>query len=250
MSRPAEDARYPSPLRDGVLVGRRDRFLVDVALPEGTVLTAHCANSGSMRTCLERGRPVRCSDSGSPTRVVRWTWEQIDMGRGWVGVNTAVPNRAVAAAVARDGVEALRGYPTHRREVPYGRDRRSRIDLLLSDGGRRCWVEVKNSSMAVGTECRFPDSPTERGRKHLEDLAERVEAGDRAVLVFFVHRPDVDRFRPAWEIDPAYAAALTDAVTRGVEVLPLSSRLSARGVTVGPPLPFALGRPPPPPPSA
>lgn len=238
-----EDARYPSVLEEGVLLGRRDRFLADVLRPDGTVRTVHCANSGSMRTCVGPGRRVRCSDSGSPTRAVRFTWEQILMDGGWVGVNTAVPNRAVAAAVARGRIAALRGYPEHRREVVYGRDRRSRIDLLLSDGPRRCWVEVKNTSMAVGREVRFPDSPTERGRKHLEDLAERAEAGDRAVLVFFVHRPDVDRFRPAWEIDPDYAEALGRAVARGVEVLPLSTVLTVRGVAVGPPIPYDLHRP-------
>jgi sugar fermentation stimulation protein A len=80
------------------------------------------------------------------------------------------------------------------------------------------------------------------GSRHLEDLAERAEAGDRAVLVFFVHRPDVDRFRPAWEIDPDYAEALGWAVARGVEVLPLSTVLTVRGVAVGSPIPYDLGQ--------
>lgn len=240
---PAEDALYPTPVAEAVLLGRRQRFLADVALPDGTVRTVHVANSGSMRTVLEPGRTVRISDSGDPSRPLRWSWEQIRLADGWVGVNTAVPNRAVATAVARGRVEALRGYASARREVPYGPAARSRIDLLLEDGARRCWVEVKNASMRVGDEVRFPDSPTERGRKHLHDLAAQVAAGDRAVLVFFVHRADVGRVRPAWEVDPAYAEALGAAVDAGVEVLPLSTRLTPRGVCVGAPMPIELGRP-------
>lgn len=237
---PALDHRYPAPVVEGVLVRRYQRFLADVEVSGGEVLTVHCANSGSMRTCAEPGRPVRISDSGSATRRLRWNLEQIRMGRAWVGLNTAVPNRALEAAVARGGVEALRGYPSVRREVVYGRERRSRIDLLLEDGPRRCWVEIKNTSYRVGDEVRFPDSPTERGRKHLDELVDRARVGDRAVLVFFVNRPDVRLFRPAYEIDPAYAEGLARAAAAGVEVLPLRALLSSRGVTVGAPIPYRL----------
>lgn len=234
------DHPYPSPVVEGVLVRRYQRFLADVALRGGQVLTVHCANSGSMRTCSEPGRPVRISDSGSATRRLRWNLEQIRMGRAWVGLNTAVPNRALEAAIARGGVEALRGYPSMRREVVYGRAGRSRIDLQLEDGARRCWVEIKNTSFRVGNEVRFPDSPTERGRKHLEELVDRASAGDRAVLVFFVNRPDVELFRPAYEIDPAYAEGLARAAAAGVEVIPVRALLTARGVRVGSPIPHVL----------
>lgn len=239
---PAPDHCYPVPVVEGVLVRRYQRFLADVALPGGEVFTVHCANSGSMRTCAEPGRPVRISDSGSSTRRLRWNLEQIRMGRSWVGLNTAVPNRAIEAAIARGGIPALRGYPSMRHEVVYGREGRSRIDLLLEDGERRCWVEIKNTSYRVGNEVRFPDSPTERGRKHLEELSDRARAGDRAVLVFFVNRPDVDVFRPAHEIDPAYGSGLARAVAAGVEVLPLRALLSAEGVRVGAGIPFRLDR--------
>jgi len=239
---PAPDHRYPPPVVEGVLVRRYQRFLADVELEDGEVRTVHCANSGSMRTCAEPGRPVRISDSGSSTRRLRWNLEQIRMGRAWVGLNTAVPNRAIEAAIARGGIPELRGYPSMRREVVYGREGRSRIDLLLEDGTRRCWVEIKNTSYRVGEEVRFPDSPTERGRKHLTELSDRVRAGDRAVLVFFVNRPDVEIFRPAHEIDPEYGAGLARAVESGVEVLPLRALLSREGVRVGGGIPFLLER--------
>jgi len=239
---PAPDHRYPVPVVEGVLVRRYQRFLADVALQGGEVRTVHCANSGSMRTCAEPGRPVRISDSGSPTRRLRWNLEQIRMGRAWVGLNTAVPNRAIEAAIARGGIAALRGYPSVKREVVYGREGRSRIDLLLAHGDRRCWVEIKNTSYRVGDEVRFPDSPTERGRKHLEELSDRARAGDRAVLVFFVNRPDVEVFRPAYEVDRAYAEGLSRAVAAGVEVIPLRALLSRAGVSVGEEIPFRLDR--------
>jgi sugar fermentation stimulation protein A len=139
--------QLPSPLLDGILLRRYKRFLADVRLADGRELTVHCPNSGSMKACSEPGRPVRISDSGNPKRKLRYTLEMIRMGRTWVGVNTMNPNRAVAEFIARGRIPELAGYPDQRREVKYGQEGRSRIDILLSDpDGQRpnCYVEVKN----------------------------------------------------------------------------------------------------------
>lgn len=232
------DFRYPHPLIGGTLIKRYKRFLADVTLPDGTELTVHCPNPGAMTSCSDPGSAIRISDSHNPKRKLRYTLEQIRMGRSWVCVNTQVPNPAVEHAIRRDALPQLTGYPTIRREVADGKG--SRLDLLLERDEDRCWIEVKSTSLRVGREARFPDAVTVRGRKHLEGLTEHALAGDRAVQVFLVGRGDVASFRPAWEVDPDYARALQEAQAAGVEVLPVQARVTARGITLHRLLPYAL----------
>lgn len=228
------------PLLHGTLVARRVRFLADIRLADGTLLTAMCANTGSMKSCCEPGRPVVVSDSRNDSRKLRHTWELIDMGEGWVNVNTAVPNFAVERFVALGAIPALAGYAHARREVKYGKGGASRIDLLLSHEpwqpppkgkGKAprtppvrkgdCYIEVKNTSMRVGRHSVFPDAVTERGQKHLRELMQVVKAGARAVMLYFVGRTDTESFRPADEIDPAYGRLLRQARKAGVEIMPM-----------------------------
>lgn len=224
--------RFPD-LIEGRLVQRYKRFLADVELASGETITVHCPNSGSMKGCSEPGRPVLISDSKNPKRKLRLTLEMIQMGRTWVGVNTANPNRAVADWIQSDRIPELAGYPEQRREVPYGENDRSRIDVLLEDpdGERpRCWVEIKNTTWRVGDHAAFPDAVTKRGQKHLEELAGVVEQGDRGVIFFFVGRADCTRMRPADEIDPDYGRILRRVVDAGVEALAYRMRFTRRGI--------------------
>ncbi len=238
--------KHEQPLIDAVLLRRYKRFLADVRLADGRELTVHCANPGAMHSCAEPGRPVLISDSNNPKRKLRFTLEMIQMGRTWVGLNSVQPNRTVAAMVRRNRIPELAGYPRLRTEVAYGADQRSRIDLLLSDpeGSRPdCYVEIKNTTFRTTNDAgqvhgAFPDAPTARGRKHLEDLTIVATCGARAVLFFHVGRADVDRFRPADEIDPAYGKALRAAVEAGVEAVPYRFRFTRRGVELASRLPI------------
>lgn len=222
------------------LVRRYKRFLADVELEDGTVITVHCPNSGAMTSCSEPGRPVLISDSGNPSRKYRFTLEMIRMGRTWVGVNTGLPNQAVAEMVHRGQIPELRGYQEIKREVRYGLEGRSRIDLRLADPQGQlpvCWVEIKNATLKVGRAAAFPDAVTERGLKHLHELAGVVQNGDRGVLFFFVGRADCHRFRPADEVDPSYGEALRQVREAGVEVLAYRMRFSPRRVILADRLP-------------
>ena len=229
--------KFPLPLLNGVLRRRYKRFLADVELPGGSVVIAHCPNSGSMKTCAEPGRPVLISDHGPDTpRKLRYTLEAIQMGTAWVGLNTMNPNRAVKLAISRGQIPELAGYKELRTEVVYGSGGRSRIDVLLSAHPRRpdCYVEVKNTTMRVGKGSLFPDAVTERGQKHLRDLAGVVRKGGRAVIFFFVGRADCDWMGPADEIDPAYGKLLRQVVKKGgVEALAYRAHVSPRGIKLG-----------------
>ena len=194
-----------------------------------------------MTTCKEPGSPVIISDSENPKRKLRYTWEMIQMDQTWIGVNTANPNAAVAQFIEEGKIPELRGYPEQKREVKYGREGRSRIDILLTgENGERCYVEVKNATMKSDAHAAFPDAVTTRGQKHIEELEAVTQAGDRAVLFFFVGRSDCERFRPADEIDPEYGRLLRRAVKNGVEVLAYRMDFTPVMIEPGPSLPIDL----------
>jgi len=221
---------FDPPLIEATLIRRYKRFLADVRLADGRELTVHCANPGRMDGCAEPGSRVLLSDSGNPKRKLRYSWELVWVGHTWVGVNTGRPNAVVREAITGGAIPELAGYPTLRSEVAYGAA--SRVDLLLEDGDRRCYVEVKNVTLAAAGVAMFPDAVTARGLTHLRELATRVAAGDRAVMVYLVNRGDCDRFRPAAHIDPAYAAGLREAGAAGVEVLVYAARVTPQGIDV------------------
>lgn len=211
----------------GRLVRRYQRFLADVELLDGSLTTAHCTNTGTMKTCWAPGDLVLLASSDNPSRKLRYTWVACQHEHTWIGVETGIPNKVVAEAARRDVLPGCSGLSEVRTEVKYGSER-SRIDVWARDGqGREVFIEVKNSTLKVGDGVCFPDAVTERGRKHLRELQAMVQEGHRGVIAFFVHRDDVRSFDAAREIDPAYAEALEAAARAGVEVLPLAVRLSA-----------------------
>lgn len=221
------------PLTTGTLVKRYKRFLADVALPGRGLVTAHCPNTGSMATCWKPGAPVLVSHSDNPARKLPWTLECVDMGRGWVGVNTGRVNHAIRAAIEHGAIDGLGTYASIRSEprVNFDGHPPSRFDLLLErDDGRDCYIEIKNTTFLVGDSVMFPDAVTERGRKHLELLTLAAAGGRRAIILFAVNRPEGRWFEPAAHIDPQYAEALTRAVDAGVEVI--VARLEHSGQTL------------------
>lgn len=228
--------KFVSPLTPGRLVRRYKRFLADVALYDGGAVTATCPNTGSMIGLAEPGAKVWLSRSDSVTRKYPLTWEMVEAGPGkpsLVGINTGLPNTIVREAIEAGKVPELAGYPVLRREVRYGEA--SRIDILLegAPGTSNCYVEIKNVHMMRRPHlAEFPDSRTERGVKHLEELSRMVAAGHRAVMLFLAQRADARSFSLAADIDPRYAAAFQRAADAGVEMLCYRCRLSTREITL------------------
>ena len=211
----------------GVILERYKRFLADVQLADGTVVTAHCTNTGTMATCWEPGDTVLLEPCANPARKLRFTWLACRRDGAWVGVETGMPNRVVAEAARRDCLPGLPGLREVRTEQRYG-DEGSRIDVLARDeSGRLVYIEVKNTTLRVGDRACFPDAVTLRGAKHLRELRAMVRLGHRAAIVFFIHRSDTSSFDAAREIDPAYARELGLAAADGVRVLPVAAALRA-----------------------
>ena len=235
--------KFHAPLIQGRLIKRYKRFLSDIELADGTIVVAHCANSGSMLSVCDPGSEVWLSPAKNPDRKLRYTWELIRCGEGLVGINTSYPNAIVAEAITDGTIAELGGYASLRREVKYGKN--SRIDLLLEDPTRPpCYVEIKNVTMRRGQEvhspAEFPDAVTVRGAKHLVELAAMVKAGHRAVMMYLVQRTDSPAFTVAHDIDPAYAKGLKAAMKKGVEVLAYGCTVTSDGVTVTKPVRLAL----------
>jgi sugar fermentation stimulation protein A len=229
--------RFDQPLEPATLIRRYKRFLADVRLHgSGEETTVHCPNPGAMLGLHAPGSLVWLQRSFSPTRKLPLTLEIVEADGGLVGVDTMLPNKLVAEALAADAIPELTGYSSHRREVKYGEA--SRIDFLLEGEGRpACWLEVKNCHlMRTPGLAEFPDCRAARSSKHLRELTAMKAAGDRAVVLFTVQRMDCDRFTTADELDPAFGQDLRDAVAAGVELLIYGCNVAVDEIAISHPL--------------
>lgn len=227
------------PVLEARLLKRYKRFFADVELPDGSLLTTHCPNTGTLLGCLEPGNRVWIRDSQNEARKLRYTLQAIEVEGVWVSVDTSLPNAVVHEAVEQGAIGELVGYDGIRREVKYGTG--SRIDLLLQREGEDCYVEVKSTTLADCGVGLFPDAVTARGKKHLEELARVARSkGQRAVQFFLVGRADVECFRPADNIDPAYGKALREAARAGVELLAFRALVEKNKIEVSHPLPVEI----------
>ncbi len=239
--------RFGPPLIAATLARRYKRFLADVILESGEMITVHVSNPGAMTGLDQPFSPVWLSDSQNPLRSLRYTWElvEVDLGSGRepVGVNTVQPNFLVAEALEAGMIPELRDYASIRREVKYGKSSSSRVDFLLEDPIRPpCYVEVKNVHlMRKARLAEFPDCVTERGAKHLDELAAIVASGGRAVMLFVVQIGSTERFAIAGDIDPTYAAAFQRAREGGVEMLAWRCNVSVEGIDIAAPVSITDG---------
>ncbi len=217
--------RFAQPLISARFLRREKRFFIYASGDDGQELVAHTNNTGRMSGCLFPGGTIWLSPAENPARKLKWSLEIVETPDGVpVGVNTTLANQLVTEAISAGLVPELAGFPILRREVRYG-SRNSRIDILLGDGARKVWVEVKNVSLVTDGHGRFPDAPSERGRKHLRELMEMVSAGDRAALVFCSQRPDAVTIGAADDIDSEYGELLRKAAAHGVEIYGLGCQV-------------------------
>ncbi len=236
---------YPfPPLQGGTLLKRYKRFLADIELDSGQVITAHCPNTGPMSGICHIGGRVMVSHNPSPSRKLAYTWELAavtDTVPVWVGTNTALPNRVMKAALLAGVIPEVGVYDRVQTEVKYGQGGKSRIDFLLTQGPgdgaalpktmpySPIYVEVKNTTWAQGNLALFPDTVTTRGQKHLQELI-ALPPPAQGVMVYFINRGDCDRFAPGDDRDPTYGQLLRQAIAAGVKVLPCRFQTEPEGI--------------------
>lgn len=228
---------FPTSLIPATLVRRYKRFLADCLLADGTEVTAHCANPGSMMGLAEPGSRIWLEPNDDPKKKLKYGWRLVEHDTGdFTGVDTSLPNRMLKAALMAGEVPELVA-PMVRAEVKYGQN--SRIDFLLSGAGPDTYVEVKSVTLSRQTGiAEFPDSVTARGAKHMAELADMAKAGHRAVIFYLVQRTDAREVTIAGDIDPTYALAVRVALDAGVEPLAYACEITPAGVSLGGRLPF------------
>jgi sugar fermentation stimulation protein A len=229
------DWHYPfSDLLPGTLVKRYKRFLADIELDNGELITAHCPNTGPMTGVCHIGGRVMVSHSSNPKRKLAYTWELAEVHDNqptWVGVNTALPNRVVKSVLAARLLPELGEYGTIRSEVRYGKENKSRVDFVVAgaEGEPATYIEVKNTTWAKGHLALFPDTVTTRGQKHLEELTALIPDA-RVVMLYFINRGDCTDFTSGDGADPRYGELLREALAQGLMVLPCRFEVTPTGI--------------------
>ncbi|MEP4146772.1 MAG: DNA/RNA nuclease SfsA [Halioglobus sp.] len=228
-----------SDLIQGRLLRRYKRFLADVELTDGQEITVHCPNTGAMTGCAEPGSPVWLSISQSKTRKYPHTWELVDTQWGMACIHSARANKVVKAGIEAGLVPGLEAYPEIRSEVKYGQN--SRADLLLEGPAGRVFIEVKSVTLCQENgQGLFPDAVSERGRKHLRELAAVRDDSTRAVMFFCALHEGIERVSAAGQIDQRYRDTLMEVMAQGVEVLAFGATVSPDGVVLSRRLPFSV----------
>ena len=244
---PAVAESPAAPLFPAQLLRRYKRFLADVMLPNGELITLHCPNTGSMKNCIQPDSPCWYSTSTNLARKYPHTLEVVTTPSGhWAGINTMRANGLIELAIRNGTIVELQGYSSLRREVVYGSEK-SRIDFLLEreleSEPQRCYVEVKNVTlMEQAGQGLFPDAVSERGTKHLRELMLMAAEGHRAVLLFCVQHSGIAWVEPADLIDPLYGKTLRQAVAAGVEVIAYNTAIdiSSGNISVREKLPVTV----------
>ncbi|MBP0943575.1 DNA/RNA nuclease SfsA [Pseudomonas alliivorans] len=226
--------RFSPELEQGRLIIRYKRFLADIETDSGELLTIHCPNTGSMLNCMMPGGRVWFSRSSDPKRKLPGTWEISETPQGrFACINTGRANTLVEEALRAGVISELNGFTALKREVAYGQEK-SRVDFRLEYPDGHVYLEVKSVTLGFDESAvaAFPDAVTQRGARHLRELAALAREGVRSVLLYCVNLTGIESVRPAQEIDPAYALALKDAMDAGVEVLAYGVHLEPQEVRI------------------
>ncbi|PSF32266.1 DNA/RNA nuclease SfsA [Aphanothece hegewaldii CCALA 016] len=228
------DFIYPfPPLITGRLIKRYKRFFADIELETGEIITAHCPNTGPMTGVSTLFSLVQVSQQNNPKRKLKYTWETIQVNQTWVGINTALPNKIIKIMLEKRLLSNCLGeYDYIYSEVAYGKEKKSRIDFLLTSDNplvKPIYIEIKNTTLTDGKVAVFPDTVTTRGQKHLQELMDLVPNA-QPIMLYFINRSDCRQFAPGDLTDSFYSQLFREAITKGVQVLPCRFEVAPQGI--------------------
>jgi sugar fermentation stimulation protein A len=231
----ASTMKFSTKLIGGRLVKRYRRFLVDVQLDSGPIVTAHCPNSGTMVGCSEAGRPVLLSESNDPHRRNAYTWELIRMNDAWVGINVAMPRKILAESLRAKLIPSLTPFNDLLLDAEYGRG--NKVDIMMQGVEQNLFINVYHVARAETGIAKFPETPSTRARKRLKELAEIAAQGHKAIAFFLVQRSDCRSFSPAVTVDPEFQKLFHEARRRGVEMMAYRAQVTPEEISLGVPIP-------------
>lgn len=223
----------------GIFKARPNRFIAEVEV-DGEMEIAHVPNTGRCRELLVDDAVVWLKPSDNPKRKTKFSLHLVENRGALVSLYSQQANSIVYDAIIDGKIKELSGYDIHQREKTIDN---SRIDIYLANENEECYVEVKGVTLVVGSEARFPDAPTERGAKHLNELIKLKKQGIRCCVFFLIQHPIGEFFRPNWQNDPKFSQTLNDAYDAGVEILVYRCDNQLTGIELIPePLDFDLGK--------
>ena len=225
--------QFQSDLVSGYLVKRYKRFFADVELSNGELVTAHCPNTGSMFGLTKCGTKVWLEPNEDPKKKLKYSWKMVDHENGhYTGVDTTIANKIVNEALGQGKISEVIDYDEILPEQKYGVN--SRVDFLLKNGLKTCFLEVKNVTLSRQEKiAEFPDTVTARGAKHLKELSNIVDKDTRAMVLYLVQRSDCNYLKIANDLDPTYADESIFSENRGVEFVCYGVNFLPNGIELG-----------------
>ena len=237
--------KFSPPLLRGTLIKRYKRFLADIELDDGSIVTAHCPNTGAMTGCAEPGYTVFLSKSTNPKRKLKYTWELAQTFDGhFIGINTHNANKLVAEALDNKVLSEFSGVSSWKAEVTPP-TANSRFDFALTRKNVQHqdaieYMEVKSVTLANENEGFFPDAVTQRGAKHCLELARLAQSGIKTSLLFCVQHTAIESVQVAKHIDPTYAESVKTAANAGVTLFAASCMIDEQKILLNQTLPLIL----------
>ena len=230
--------KFKESLLQGFFIKRYKRFFIDIKYNNKTI-TAHCPNTGSMMGLLNKGNNVWFSKVNNPLRKLQYTVQIIKIKNKLIGVNTHLSNKIVLEGLTNKKIQKLIKYNIIKSEVKFSKN--TRFDFLISNNKKKCFVEVKNVTLSRKNEiAEFPDSPTERGIKHLQELCLAKKNGFESYIFYLIQRNDCNSFKIAADIDKDYKFFLDKAVKSGVKILCYDCKLSNEEIKLNKEIKFIL----------
>ncbi|MGN0984807.1 MAG: DNA/RNA nuclease SfsA [Gemmiger sp.] len=225
-------------IRPAVFQSRPNRFIAWVTLPDGTPVRAHVKNTGRCAELLVPGAAVWLEYSNNPRRSTPCDLVAVEKAMPGaprlINMDSTAPNRVAAEWLAAGGLGELEGL---RAEYTLGD---SRFDFYARQKGRPLLVEVKGCTLEENGVALFPDAPTLRGLKHVQELTACARQGWRCCVLVVIQMKPVRLFRPNWVTQPAFGQALREAVDAGVEVRAMDCLVTPHSLTIDAPVPVSL----------
>jgi len=223
-------------IRDGVFLERPNRYLAHVEV-DGEKVSAHVPDPGRLPGLMIPQRRVRLIYRPSPTRKTDYTLALVRHGSLWVSVYPVFANYIVGDALENRQLEFFKDYESFTSEVKEGS---SRFDFRLDFKDETLFLEVKSVSLVEKSLGKFPDAPTERGRKHLRELIDLKKRGFRAAVLFVSQRSDTRQITSNDDIDPEFGDQLRLAHKEGVELYGCNCRVTASAISLNQPVPVVV----------
>lgn len=223
--------KYEKVLHKGKLLKRYKRFFADIEF-QGQQIVAHVPNTGSLKSCLYKDQACYFSDAENPDRKLKYTLEIVETPTGLVGVNTQTPNLMMKKAIEAKLLSHWQSFDIIKPEFKINSETRLDFKLENSKTQKTHFIEVKNVSLMEDGVALFPDAETTRGQKHIKELMDLMEQGHSCEIVFFIQRSDVQKFSPAYDIDPEYAKLLELAAKRGLVISPIVCSVTEKGINL------------------